>query len=476
MKKLAKLISLVLVLTLIGSVCLVAFATEPPAIENGYYLVGIINGQDKWTPSAEYKLAENPGNPGELMKQGITLRAGDQLKIASVTNEGTAYIPDGGGNHYDVEAAYYGTVDIYARPEGNHSGWTILGGRLWINLITAAGSGEFTYSPCTGTATDKASFTKTLQKAASAVTPAVTFTYNIGSGSAVPATASTFAVYAGVGSPTVGSAVYAAGEAGTTSIDKTVNVSFEGVTFNEPGIYRYAITEADNDVSGVSHDTTTRYLDVYIVDSDDNSHTLSIGGYVLHTDTSAPLTGATPTNKSEGFISTYAAQGLTVALTVSGNQASRDKFFTITVEIENAGANTVLPVDLSNAVVSFERAVYTNPTSLQCVDGKVTGTFYLQHGNSIIINGLPNGAKFTVTENAEDYTAAATITVGSGEPASYAGTEQTMGEDAVTIAFVNSKSGTVPTGILLTVAPFAGMMLLGAAGIVFLSAKKRKED
>ena len=68
-----------------------------------------------------------------------------------------------------------------------------------------------------------------------------------------------------------------------------------------------------------------------------------------------------------------------------------------------------------------------------------------------------------MTENPEDYKQTA--------PDNASGT--IVSED-VTAAFTNTRSGVIPTGVLLTVAPFAAIMAVGAVGIIVMVGKKRK--
>ena len=176
---------------------------------------------------------------------------------------------------------------------------------------------------------------------------------------------------------------------------KTMKISFEGVTFLEPGVYRYVITEDKTytntqtplpglvfdarDQSGADGDCK-RYVDVYVVDqggltagTDDGK--LKIEAIVMHTNSAAPTidtydetdnpngnngtnedSGKDPTDpnfnsaynnpgvldpnnenelktKSTGFSNQYDTINLAFKKQVLGNQGSRDKFFKFTVTI-----------------------------------------------------------------------------------------------------------------------------------------------
>jgi len=92
----------------------ITFAAAPatPTLENGFYLVGSING---WAPAAEYHFVGNPDNNAEFMLN-VTLAENDELKVVNVLNdEITAWFP--GGDNYVVDAAHAGEKTVYFRPD-----------------------------------------------------------------------------------------------------------------------------------------------------------------------------------------------------------------------------------------------------------------------------------------------------------------------------------------------------------------------
>lgn len=450
---------------------------------------------------------------------------------------------------------------------------------LCMSLAAPAFAVDTSYTPVSGTTT---TFQKALILDENANVPDISFAYSIAAGTAVPASAGVVEIISpsaatGVtGSPTIGVADYNPGDATVTSaggvtVDsgekaslKTLTVDFTGVTFSEPGIYRYVITETSAGQQGVSYDTQadtagqkTRVLDVYVTD---NNGSLQIEGYVLM-ETAVDVSADADTLgsdeydnaiKSVGFVNEFATFDLTVANNVAGNQGSRDKYFEFTIEIENAGANTNLDVDWSGAVgaqnaVKAASTVYAAadmqtanqaddntgssavPATEWYVDGDtehpygsqaaaeaavadpeftgagvitdngvaattgiegnqwvtdgtgaVTKTVYLKHGQQIVIKGLPSGATYTVTENNEDYIASTSQTKGSADPITEDDNNEVeeatgMAADHV-VAFTNTRSGAVPTGIMMSVLPGVAVLGLGAAGLAFGASKKNKKD
>lgn len=264
---------------------------------------------------------------------------------------------------------------------------------------------------------------------------------------------------------------------------------------------------------------------------------LKIAGYVMYvgTQTAGPSnsttttsgtaatmednTSKTPNNlevanatKSVGFKNSYETEDLTFSKTVTGNQGSKDKYFAFTVKIENAVAETVYDVsyvDDNNANTTDGNADVTitkkpnSATKISALNGdddvtqpstitipagatEVTQTFYLQHGQKIAIRGLAKGTKYTITEAPEDYTPSAVATAGTDKntgDASDTGTAITLSNNAMSddyiqgdaiIDFTNTREGTIPTGILLSVAAPAGVGIVVIGGIVYLLIKNKR--
>ena len=368
--------------------------------------------------------------------------------------------------------------------------------------------------------------------------PNVTFDFSIApitTGQA--AAAGTVAVYApgsaGVsGTPTISDPAFSSDTTNTPTYDtiqaddngklnldsgkkyaaKTVTVDFSSVSFPEPGIYRYVVTEAAAAASGAyRHDTQntggtplTRYLDVYV--TDDGNGTLEVSSYVLHkTDGvvnrnndsgSADVTNANdPVNdKSASYVNEYDTKDLSFSKKVDGNQASRDKYFKYTVTVTGLNASDVFTVDLAGAdalPAENNATTYSNMSNPPSVTGAQLDSgvvFYLQHEQFIKIEGLPTTAQYTVTETAEDYTSndgndiVAVAAIGTeGQDGyvrarTYSDTSTGNMSDDHYVGFTNTRDGIIPTGVLLTVAPFAiGLLLFGALAVFFIARKKRRE-
>lgn len=272
---------------------------------------------------------------------------------------------------------------------------------------------------------------------------------------------------------------------------KTATLDFSACKFTEPGIYRYIVTESGEN-QGVTNDAdATRVVDVYVNDaSDGEGYKLTIAGYVLHSNADdAPdvslgenngSAGAYVGTKSQGFTNSYDTSDITIRKEVSGNQASRNKYFEFTVNIAGAVPGTVYDVDLtkaetttqSNAATIKDNEGKTNPTKLTVgSDGTVTQKFYLAHGQEIKIQGIAKDSTYNVTENAEDYKSTA-----AGVTDYTDATNGTVVSTDLKTSYLNTRDGVIPTGVIMTVAPFAAVTLLGGVGAVTMVMKKRKSS
>lgn len=358
---------------------------------------------------------------------------------------------------------------------------------------------------------------------------------------------------------------------------KTMRLDFTECGFTEPGIYRYVITEDNSAQDGVTYDSTlSRTIDVYVADATYTPYTsgtagetqnkLRIAGYVMYkgTVTDAPAKPGTAsagtaskledgldntakgdngasygtpngyevsgTTKSEGFKNTYVTHELTFSKEVTGNQASKDKFFKFKLEIKNATIGNVFDVDITNAegsvpadVNSATQSDYAgkkNAAKLAAdttktfdtdgykfelnegstTKGTITAYYYLQHGDKVIIKGLPDNTSYAITESQEDYTAALVLTGDTKNGDATTGTEinntltvvDTDENDANWTAgytdtalqkdtnakFTNTREGTIPTGVILSIAAPAavGAAAIGGIAFILIRNKRRKSE
>ena len=402
------------------------------------------------------------------------------------------------------------------------TGATMLTMAMLLNGTTVFAAAN-TYEGVTGGAVN---IEKYLVVKSTAAVPNVTFNFTIAGKAGTNASATVadgVQVFAGndanrvTGVPTIGTAVFTnndakydtAQELVSTGIQVTtgtkdpvtlaagqsyakhdVSVDFTGVTFKEPGIYRYEITETADATGTITNDTdTTRIMDVYVIDDEG---VLKVQGYVLHkNDGVVKQDGTSATGKAEGYVNKMDARDVKVEKTVTGNQASHDEYFKITLKIEKTLPNTTYTVDLTNADATTttngaNTTAHTNEATITTdADGKATVDYWLQHGQSIIVRSMNIDATYEMNEdktamNNEGYVATITSTdtadtIANGDY-KVSGKIEKTDNDQIDISFSNKRSGVIPTGVIMTVAPFAAVTLLGAAGMVTIKMRKKEDD
>jgi hypothetical protein len=274
-------------------------------------------------------------------------------------------------------------------------------------------------------------------------------------------------------------------------VEKTLTVDLKNVEFTAAGIYRYVLTEQALTETGVIPDSRTqRFIDVYVQKSDrTDEDTYDPGIAIVRLNSAVPdAEGKTPESvKSTGFTNRYSTNDLGFSKSITGNQASVNKYFKFTVRLtesitENSGDNRVkvsgefTPQPQESMATLYDADVMAAANDVQ---GYVTLSqlkegkdFYIKGGESIQLTGIPAGLGYEVAEVAEDYTPSVKT---EGDP-DYAESDgkvsDTLTEDT-TLAFLNTLDGVIPsTGITAAFAIPAAAMLAGIAGIIFLIAKR----
>jgi len=347
--------------------------------------------------------------------------------------------------------------------------------------------------------------------------PDIEYEYSIAPGQAVPATRTSMEVLSGVGSPSVGKAVFVQGEETSSYAEeglvldsmqkyavKTVNFDFSQVEFKEPGIYRYIVTMTSADQQAVDYDVQRgaqaaakkRVLDVYVIDE---NGALKIDSYVFHEledqvpagaqggSASVSEQHARLADKSDGFVNLYATQYLEFGKQVTGNQGAKDKYFAFTLKITGAAPQTTYDAHLGLAEMTSRNTAATKPEYRDKQNpyefttdssGAATLSFYLCSEQYVIISGLPRGCSYALSEDAEDYVSTEGISAEHAwdKTAHTDPVSGTVASSDIRTGFTNTRNGIVPTGVMMSAAPAAGVFAAGGAGFAAVLALKRRKD
>lgn len=360
---------------------------------------------------------------------------------------------------------------------------------------------------------DDVSFTKYLVVPTETAIPNLEFDFTVSAGEAESGSTTKLPVYAGNDSKRVafktgksfdditGSATFSSTDSTTagTSTDGIANsdtkkyaqhdvtLDFSVLTFNEPGIYRYIITE--DDVDGATIDTP-RTLDIYV---EDNNGNLTVTDTVLYK--TAPTDSSTG-DKTDNFINQYPSSNLYVGKKIAGNQASKDKYFRFTIAITGATPNSKINLGGNYTTTAISGSTngatvinpddgtsYTNPSMTDGLttdeNGAVTKVFYLQGDQYVNLMGISEGAHYVVSE--DDYSTDGYTTAEASDEDFEIGTltfdddvEGDIGSTGIYTGFTNTKDGTIPTGIIISVAGLLIVGIIAVIGFVFFGVRSKR--
>lgn len=245
---------------------------------------------------------------------------------------------------------------------------------------------------------------------------------------------------------------------------ETINYKLDASVFPKPGIYKYTLTETDPQYDGMTADTTVRYLYVYVRNATAGTGYEVYGVKAFIVTTKAD--GTTETTKVDGdFDNKYdKTNQLIIKKELVGAMADENQEFKFEVTITAASGNETEQYVAVRKNVNRGTEVTTEYT---IVSGKKF-TFYLKGDETLTITGLSANDTYTVTEDTpNDYKATWTGTHEDGEIDVSKGT---------TVTCTNTKESVSPTGVIMTIAPYALMVVLaGAFAVVFLSRRNRAE-
>ncbi len=305
-----------------------------------------------------------------------------------------------------------------------------------------------------------------------------------------------------------------------------VKISFKPAAFATPGVYRFVVTEGaatganSGDVEAMKVNVdgvekpyqTQRFLDVY-VRLKDGSADREIYGYVLHSgDTlvSSNATGNKHTgDKNSGFdgdgnktgkrdtpqgYTRYTPRKIKIDKKISG-MINKDNLFPFTVNLFHNPVNGGAAYDNPDLQVKVKLPRQSNYTVKKASDIPGLGA-KLKDGDSLEIIGLPKTTTYKVKENNNtaltiksdvrfsedvaheipDTVTAVSETVLPTKDSTERGEGKSLVEKDSHVAYHNHIDEITPTGVVLTVAPYAMMLAVaGSMGFMFFNRKKEEE-
>ena len=234
---------------------------------------------------------------------------------------------------------------------------------------------------------------------------------------------------------------------GAASVDGTTgDIVVQLPVYERVGIYEYTLAEVAGTTAGVTYYTSQIRLVVTVINGDNGKLRIA----AVHTE-------SVDEAKSDNFPNTYSAGTLKLTKTVAGNLGDKSKYFEFKVTLTGEAGKTYAE--------SFAVTGGSNPANPAVIKiGEVT-TFLLKHDETLSIANLPYGVSYAVTETpVEGYTT------------EHTGADGVVGSAEHTVAFTNTKGGTVDTGITLDSLPYLIAIAVVVTGAVILFVRKRRSS
>ena len=168
---------------------------------------------------------------------------------------------------------------------------------------------------------------------------------------------------------------------------------------------------------------------------------------------------------------------LTVTKEVKGLQGDKNKVFSFNVSVTGvAGEKYKVMYKSKSTDANWTEA--TLDSSNTTTEGAVTSLDIKLTDTGIIkIYGLSATDTYTINEenySTDGYTTSYTVDTAAAVTGREA--KGAMGNADKTVAYTNDKEGTTPGGVIMTIAPYALMVVLaGAFAVVFLTRRNRAE-
>ena len=317
-------------------------------------------------------------------------------------------------------------------------------------FAVSASAAEVTVYQPTGTAT----ITKQIIKEANVLAPNGNYTFT--------ATPVNGAPVDGIAlSGQISSAPNVANDIGKTTVDATgaITITATASKFPRPGTYQYKITEAAGTYAdGTAYSVNEYTLDVTVARNEDDS--VGIMAMILKNRNNKQTVYTNPYSPNHKTQKNYVVKKV-----VTGNQGDKNQKFEFTFGVTNSKD--------TNKEYYY---VITRCDSTANATGKIksgeTVTTTLKHDEYVTIYGVSATDTVTAseTENNTDKTGYKDL----GYTITSEIAEADNGDKTQTVT--NTKNISTPGGVIMTIAPYALMVVLaGAFAVVFLTRRNRAE-
>ena len=244
------------------------------------------------------------------------------------------------------------------------------------------------------------------------------------------------------------------------------DLDFSNITFDQPGIYKFTVTEKAGNNKDMKYDTDARYLYVFVKR---NGTSNEIYGVAMSKNTTVDGKNANIKNEyKKSNTNGDEFKDLTIEKRVTGEMGDTDKLFNFTLTITSGSGRTKYHVSKTANGSSNTVDLTTNQPY----------TFSLKNGDSIVVENLSTNDSYTIAET--DYTSEGYHTTyktqvdGEDEKDSSASSNKSMANKNVKEIIINERNTVTPTGIVMSYGPYI-LMIAAAAVLGFVFLRRREE-
>lgn len=238
---------------------------------------------------------------------------------------------------------------------------------------------------------------------------------------------------------------------------KTVDLKgVELPEYSEVGIYTYKVSENKGNTAGVTYDDHAMYVVVTVTNKTDEAGNIVDG---FNTTVTAHY-GAEKGEKDKPFENEYKAGMLNVEKDVKGVFGDVKKTFKVDITLTAEAGK-----EIKNIIAVGDKDNVTEYTPDQWKNGSLTVTVEVKDGVVKSVANIPYGTTYTVAEH--DYS-------NDGYEVSYDNNQNgTINAAETDTVITNSKGGTVDTGLIYNNLPYAVLILVSLAAVVFFITKRK---
>lgn len=265
----------------------------------------------------------------------------------------------------------------------------------------------------------------------------------------------------GLSGCTITSAPNTAGEPSASyTLQGNLTVNLTAFTGATPGIYHYEVREKAGSYEGITYDSQAYDVYLYLMRTEGN--VLYVGYAVCVNRATGTVAKAALTFTNDYGKTNDTTHDVTVEKVVTGDMANMSDTFTFSVSVNGATGEVYKVVYTQSGIVET-----TSVTS-----GSTINLDKIGNDDTIHIYGLSATDTYTVTETDNQG-----YTVSDDDTDSAAGTvDGTVAADNSQHTITNTKDAATPTGIIMSVAPYALLVVLAAGACVVFLRRRGAED